>query len=144
MDEQGPLERGSTNHRFWLRLLGLCTACACLLALMLALLSVTSAWAFAADKPSVRTDQGASSQRVIAGVISDSSCRARHVMTDKTAAECMRQCARQGARTVLVSGDHVYLLEGHSADLQRLAGQRATVTGTVRGKVVHVASIAAQ
>lgn len=136
MEVDAPLARISTNHRFWLRLFGLCAACACLLALMLALVSATSAWAFAADKPSVLN-----SQRVIAGVISDSSCRAKHVMTDKTAAECMRQCARQGSRTVLVSGDHVYFLEGHSADLQRLAGQRATVTGTVRGSVIHVASI---
>lgn len=144
MENDGPGECASTNHRFWLRLLGLCAACACLLALMLALVSVTSAWAFAADKTSVRTDQAASGQRAIAGVISDSSCRAKHVMTDKTAAECMRHCAQQGARVVLVSGDHVYFLEGHAADLQRLAGQRATITGTVRGKVVHVASIAAQ
>lgn len=141
MENDGPGEHASTNHRFWLRLLGLCVASACLLALMLALVSVTSAWAFAADKPSASQ---AGSQRVIAGVISDSFCQARHVMTDKTAAECMRQCAQQGARAVLVSGDHVYFLEGHPAELQRFAGQRATVTGTLRGKVVHVASIAAQ
>jgi len=143
MEKDEPGESASTNHRFWLRLLGLCVVCACLLALMLALVTVTSAWAFAADKPSVRTGQ-AGVQRAITGVISDSSCRAKHVMTDKTAAECMRQCAQQGSRTVLVSGDHVYFLEGHAADLQRLAGQRATVIGTLRGKVVHVASIAAQ
>jgi hypothetical protein len=41
----------------------------------------------------------------------------------------------------LVAGDKVYTLDGHEAELDKLAGARATVKGNVAGDVVTVASV---
>jgi len=41
----------------------------------------------------------------------------------------------------LLAGDKVYTLEGHEAELEKLAGARATVKGSVAGDVVTVASV---
>jgi len=44
----------------------------------------------------------------------------------------------------LVDGDKVYALRGQAAYLDRLAGQRTTVAGTLDGNTIQVSSIAAQ
>jgi hypothetical protein len=42
----------------------------------------------------------------------------------------------------LVVGSKVYTLEGHEAELDKLAGERATVKGEVTGETVAVQSVA--
>jgi hypothetical protein len=58
------------------------------------------------------------------------------------AAECTRECVKQGAKYALVVGKKVYTLEGHEAELEKLAGERATVKGSAMGDMVTVRYVA--
>lgn len=133
------------KNGFWLSLVGLCAAAACALAIVLALVSATTALAFARQDPAAvqAKDDGAGRQRVFTGVVTDYLCGARHLASDKSAAECTRECVRKSARYALVSGDKRYLLDGNTAEVAKLAGQRAQITGLLDRNVVTVNSIAA-
>lgn len=88
--------------------------------------------ASAADKPQTFT-----------GKVSDSMCGAHHMMAGASDADCTRACVKQGSKYALVVGDNVYTLEGgDGAMLDKLAGGTATVTGTLKGKTITVASVA--
>jgi hypothetical protein len=50
---------------------------------------------------------------------------------------------KKDTKYALVVGKKVYTLEGHEAELDKLAGERATVKGHVMGEMVLVESIAA-
>lgn len=50
-------------------------------------------------------------------------------------------CALNGSRYVLLNGDTVYTLIGKDIALDRLAGHRATVTGTLQGTSLNVISV---
>lgn len=75
------------------------------------------------------------------GTVSDQMCGAKHMM-DGGAAKCTRECVKQGSPYALVVGNKVYTLKGHSAELDKLAGQTAIVQGTVSGTTVNVSSVA--
>jgi hypothetical protein len=78
----------------------------------------------------------------LTGVIGDSMCGAKHM--SGTAAECTRSCVKEGSAYALVVGDKVYKLKGgDAATLDKLAGEKATVTGTVDGDTIEVASVSA-
>jgi hypothetical protein len=68
--------------------------------------------------------------QTLTGVVSDAMCGAKHMM-DGSPADCTRACVRQGSKYALVVGDKVYTLNGHSEELDKLAGQQATLVGTV-------------
>ena len=88
--------------------------------------------AMAADKPQSFT-----------GKVSDAMCGAQHMMAGSSDADCTRACVKQGSKYALVVGDNVYTLEGgNAAMLDKLAGQKATVNGTLKGKTITVASVA--
>jgi hypothetical protein len=140
------------QNRFWLSLIALCVAVACAAAMLLAIVSATTALAvttseepsaiFAKEEPSpVAGEQTALHHRVLKGVVSDTSCSAKHVSQDKTAAECVRVCVRHGAQYALVAGERMYLLDGNLSEVDRLAGQRAEVVGSLEGDLVTVRSI---
>jgi hypothetical protein len=77
------------------------------------------------------------------GMITDSSCGARHrKKSGQNSADCARACVRKGATYVLVDGDRRYRLTGGDDVLDRLAGQRANVTGTRQGDTIAVDSAA--
>ena len=61
---------------------------------------------------------------------------------DKGPAECTRMCVKQGMKYALIVGDKVYTLEGHEAEVDKLAGTKATVKGSVTGETVTVQSVA--
>jgi hypothetical protein len=68
----------------------------------------------------------------LTGVVSDAMCGSDH--HGKDAAKCTNACASKG-KYALVIGDRVVTLdEAPTADMQKLAGQKATVTGTMTGK----------
>ena len=73
------------------------------------------------------------------GVVSDSMCGAKHMMAN--AADCTRACVKQGSSYALLVGDTVYTLKGHEGEIDKLAGQKATVTGTADGTTIQVASV---
>jgi hypothetical protein len=85
--------------------------------------------------------QTSSDQKTLTGVVSDAMCGQTHMMKDKSAAECTRYCAKQGNKYALVVGKTVYTLGGHEANLDKYAGQKVTVTGTVKGETVTVETV---
>jgi hypothetical protein len=87
--------------------------------------------------------EGSSAPKTLTGTVSDSMCGAQHMEKDKTAAECTRECVKKGTKYALVVGKKVYTLDGHEAELDKLAGERATVKGSMMGDMVMVESVAA-
>jgi hypothetical protein len=79
--------------------------------------------------------------KTLTGTVSDSMCGAQHMAKDKSAAECTRECVKQGTKYALVVGKKGYTLEGHEAELDKLAGMKATVKGKVTGEIVAVQSV---
>lgn len=61
-----------------------------------------------------------------------------------SSAECARSCVRRGSRYVLIDGDHKYVLAGGNDQLERIAGTRATITGTRLGDTITVTAVAAR
>jgi len=95
------------------------------------LLSGALTLGFAADKPQTFT-----------GTVSDAMCGAKH-MPGQTNATCTRACVKQGSKYALVVGNKVYTLEGgDAATLDKLAGEQAKVTGTLKGDTITVRSVA--
>jgi hypothetical protein len=86
--------------------------------------------------------QTAGTQKTLSGVVTDAMCGQTHMMKDKSAADCTRYCVRQATKYALVVGKIVYTLEGHEADLDKFAGQKATLTGTAKGETFTVESVA--
>ena len=98
----------------------------------LAISLLLSLGTFAADKPQTFT-----------GTVSDIMCGARHtMMPGKPDADCVRACVKAGSDYALVVGKKVYTLKGDNSQIDRLAGEQATVTGSVSGDVIQAASIA--
>lgn len=96
-----------------------------------------------ASTESTKKPAGASAMpKTLTGTVSDSMCGATHMAKDKSVAECTRECAKQGTKYALVVGKKVYTLEGHEAELDKLAGMKATVKGKVSGETVTVQSVA--
>ena len=79
------------------------------------------------------------------GEVSDSMCGAKHAMGDKAA--CTRACVKKGSNYALVVGDKVYTLKTDNkkelAELDKLAGENAKVTGTAEGDTITVSKVAA-
>lgn len=92
------------------------------------------------EKPGDAKSQSAG-HKTLTGVISDSMCGASHMAKDKTPAECTRMCVKDGQKYALVAGSKVYTLEGHESELDKFAGEKATVKGTVNGKTMTVDSV---
>src|SRR5213082_2987375 len=80
-------------------------------------------------------------QQSFNGVVTDSMCGAAHMAKDKTPAECTRMCVKDGQKYALATNNKLYTLEGHEAELVKLAGQNVMVKGTVNGDTVSVQSI---
>lgn len=60
---------------------------------------------------------------------------------DKSPAECTRMCVKQGQKYALIVGEKVYTLEGHEAEMNKLAGKKSTVKGSVTGETITVQSV---
>ena len=101
-------------------------------ALILAAL-IVAATAFAADKAQSFT-----------GTVSDAMCGAHHMMSGPEA-DCTRACVGKGSKYALVVGEKIYILDADKsaqANLDKLAGAKATVSGTLNGDTIQVASVA--
>jgi len=82
-------------------------------------------------------------RQTLEGTISDTTCGIKHaMMKNATDKQCTLGCAKMGSKYALVVGDKVYTLEGNAGNLEKLAGEKARVTGTVEGTTVQVASVA--
>jgi hypothetical protein len=78
------------------------------------------------------------------GQVSDAMCGAHHMMAGPEA-DCTRACVGKGSKYALVVGDKVYTLDSSDkaalADLDKMAGSKATVTGSLNGDTIQVASV---
>src|ERR1700716_4002452 len=83
----------------------------------------------------------AQATQTLTGTVSDAMCGAHHMMKDATAAQCTRECVKQGSDFALVSGGKVYTLKGDKAQLDKFAGENVVVKGTLSGTTVSVSSI---
>ncbi|MFZ0211250.1 MAG: DUF5818 domain-containing protein [Candidatus Acidiferrales bacterium] len=81
-------------------------------------------------------------QQTFTGAISDSMCGATHMM-EGSAKDCTLKCVEGGSTFVLVdSKGKVYNLSDQTKP-RAFAGANVTVTGTLNGDTITVASIAA-
>ena len=77
-------------------------------------------------------------QQSFTGVVTDSMCGATHMAKEKTPAECTRICVKDGMKYALAADKKLYALEGREAELPKLAGQRVTVKGTLKGDTLSL------
>jgi hypothetical protein len=92
----------------------------------------------AADENSRSTSRGAKSETLV-GTISNAFCGRRHLPGD-TAAECTAECVSQGSPYALIVEQKTYTLQGNTAGLEKLAGEKAKITGLIAGNTINVAS----
>src|SRR5258708_2796019 len=85
----------------------------------------------------------AQSSKTVEGTVGDTMCGTKHKMPD--AAKCTAGCVSHGAGYALIVGDKVYKLEGKTDGLDKLAGAKAKVTGTVNdgAMTINVQSVSA-
>ncbi|MGD0226519.1 MAG: DUF5818 domain-containing protein [Terriglobia bacterium] len=79
--------------------------------------------------------------KTITGTVSDAHCGAKHATASDAAATCVEKCVSGGASYVLVSNGKVYQLDAQDK-FKGLGGKSVTVTGTVKGESITVASVA--
>ena len=87
---------------------------------------------------------GAGKAQTFNGQVRDAMCGAKHEM-EGSPAQCTRACVQHGSKYALVVGDKVYTLDGADKkaleQLDKLAGEKALVTGTADGGTIQVASV---
>ncbi len=83
----------------------------------------------------------AQASQTLTGTVSDAMCGAHHMMHGKTAAQCTRECVKQGSDFALVSGGKVYTLKGNKSQFDKFAGENVVVKGKVTGTTISVDSI---
>ena len=130
----------------WLRLLTYCLSRDLAISLVITVVLVGGALAFAYGQ-TVKVPRRSSirpsglAYQPISGVITDSECGARHNKDAKmSATECARFCARNGSKYVLVDGEKRYTLTGNTEELSKFAGQRVTISGSRNGDTIQVSS----
>src|SRR3981189_2348243 len=101
-----------------------------------------AALAFAAVCMAASASVGAATM-TLKGTVSDAMCGAKHPVAD--AAGCTKDCVKKGSDYALISADgRVYTLKADAsakAELDKLAGKMADVTGDVNGTTVMVKTV---
>jgi len=84
--------------------------------------------------------------QIYVGRVSDAMCGVEHMEAGVTAADCTRDCVSKGSKYALVVGEKVYTLDGEDkaalAELDKLADQKAKITGIATGDTIQVKSVA--
>ena len=83
----------------------------------------------------------AQATKTLTGTVSDAMCGKKHMMAGKSAADCTRECIKEGSDYALVVGDKVYTLKGDKAAIDKFAGANVTVKGKLSGSTVTMESI---
>jgi hypothetical protein len=66
----------------------------------------------------------AQSSQTLTGTVSDAMCGAHHMMQGASAAQCTRECVKQGSDFALVSAGKVYTLKGNKSQFDKFAELR--------------------
>ena len=77
----------------------------------------------------------------LTGEVSDTTCGNKHPMKGKSAAECARECVKGGSDYALMVGKRMYTLKGNAAELDKYAGERVIVKGSLTGSTLTAESI---
>lgn len=108
---------------------------------MKAALAATILFTTVAVSPVLAADKAKS----FTGEVSDAMCGAKHEMGGDAAA-CTRECVKNGSKYALVVGDKVYTLDTSDkaalAELDKLAGAKAKITGVENGTTIQVRTVA--
>ncbi len=90
------------------------------------------------------TSAFAAKGQTFTGEVSDAVCGAKHMMAGD-AAGCTRECVSKGSKYALIVGSKVYTLDTSDKasldELNKLAGQKAKVSGTASGDTIAVSSV---
>jgi hypothetical protein len=85
-------------------------------------------------------------KQTFTGEVGDAMCGSAHM--EGTPAECTRACVSKGSKFALVVGEKIYVLETTDpaalSTLDKQAGKKATVIGTLNGDTIEVGSVAAK
>ncbi len=129
-------------RRFWFDAIGITVMLAVLFAMALALATAMGAVAFGQKDADPSESEKV---QTFSGVLTDAHCGARHPSKSHlSAGDCVRMCLKQGFAWALVDGERIYTLKGDSPVLDRLAGERVSVSGTLEGNTIHVQSVESQ
>jgi hypothetical protein len=89
---------------------------------------------------------GPAHKQTFIGEVGDAMCGNKHM--EGTPAECTRTCVSKGSKFALVVDEKVYILDTANqtflSTLNKQAGQKVTVTGTLNGDTIEVSSVAAK
>jgi hypothetical protein len=85
----------------------------------------------------------AQATETLTGTVSDAMCGKKHMMKGESAAQCTRDCVKEGSDYALVVGDKVYTLKGDKAAIDKFAGANVVVRGKLSGSTVAMESIKA-
>jgi hypothetical protein len=127
------------QKRFWLELVTISAISWLALAIVLAAVGV-SATVTSAEDPA--RPQAPAAGQTFSGVVTCSLCGAKHnTSMNQSAAGCTKVCLKKGAGFALVDGEKVYKLEGGTDYLDKFAGERVTISGTLNGDTIQVTSV---
>lgn len=127
------------QNRFWLELITITAIGSLALAIALAGVGVSATLASAEDPA---RPQAPGADQTFSGVVTCSLCGARHSTSmNQNAAGCTRVCLKKGAGFALVDAEKVYKLEGGTDYLDKFAGERVTISGTLNGDTIQVTSV---
>ena len=78
--------------------------------------------------------------QTLTGFVGDSTCGITHISGG--AKKCTVRCVKSmGAKYALVNNGKTYTLEGKEAELEKVAGEHAKVTGSLQGTTMKVTSV---
>jgi hypothetical protein len=132
------------RRNIWIEIAAASTAAACVLATLVTICTAATTTAAVEPWGPAQEAQAATTEQVYEGVVTCSRCGARHsAARGKTAADCTRICAHDGASFALVDGEKTYMLEGEPGFLKTLAGERVRISGVATGDTLRVVSLVA-
>ena len=77
----------------------------------------------------------------IDGIVSDTMCGKKHMMSGKTDAQCIQECVKSGSSYALIVGDKVYTLVGKPQTIAPFAGKHVKVEGVLKDHTITVTSV---
>ncbi len=128
--------------RLWLEILVVTAGISCVLAVFFATVGAATGGTREAEESSSSAQTTAEASQTYEGVVTDTRCGAKHTAAiPESAADCTRACVHAAEHFALVDGDKLYVLQGDPELLKRAAGERVTISGTLSGNTISVASV---
>jgi hypothetical protein len=75
------------------------------------------------------------------GIISDTMCGRKHMLSGKTDAQCIQECVKNGSSYALVAGSKIYTLAGKPQNIAPYAGKHVHINGNLQSNTITVTLI---